>query len=302
MWLSSVAFAGVWVHDPGAGYVQLSAVHQESSRVFLDTGAVVPQADPALLGHLSPLFDEGRYATGELSLYGELGIVRGIELVGSLPVRTVSNRWSFAQGSYPDIVQENAGLGDLSAGARVGVVREGWALSGLATVRLPLYDNAPAVLHVEAGNSDFEDDRVPLGAGTTDVDLGAGVGRGLGRGWALAEAGLRIRNRHFSTVLPARLQLGAKPVDRLAVWLGADAWLSLGDGSAPDAFRDRWGKGPVAIDNQSVLSASFGASVALGAGVGLLATVGRAVYAVRFPLLTTASVGVSWTFDARGTP
>ena len=60
MWWSSVALAGVWVHDPGAGYLQLAGAHQESGRVFLDSGAVEGSLGSAELD--GRLRDEARAA------------------------------------------------------------------------------------------------------------------------------------------------------------------------------------------------------------------------------------------------
>jgi hypothetical protein len=152
---------------------------------------------------------------------------------------------------------------------------------------------------VEAGNSDFEDDRVPLGMGTLDAELGGGLGYGGRWGWALAEVGIRARSQQFSAVVPARVQGGLKPVDRLAVWAGAGLQASLGNGRAPDFFRDRWGKGPIAIDDQSALVIDAGVGVDLGDGFGVTAGASRVVWALRFPALPSASLGLTWSGSVR---
>jgi hypothetical protein len=171
-------------------------------------------------------------------------------------------------------------------------------VSGGAIVRAPLYDNAPAALRMEAGDSDLTDDRVPLGQGTYEAEVTGGVGRGFGHGWTLIEAGLRARNRHYSLVVPGRVQLGISGAG-VSTWLGADWAISLGNGDAPDFFRDRWGKGPLVIDNQRYVAGSIGVSVAVASGVTVLATGSRTLAGARFPLLTAASLGASWTFQRK---
>jgi hypothetical protein len=86
-------------------------------------------------------------------------------------------------------------------------------------------------------------------------------------------------------------------VDRVSVWLGANLQASLGNGQAPDFFRDRWGKGPIALDNQSSLTADLGGIVAIARGWGVVVDGWRVLWAERYPALTGASVGVSWDFS-----
>lgn len=296
--LAGVAHAGVWVHRAGESYAQLVVGHAWSDRVLLDDGSAVPQTDPALVGDLSPLFDHAAYTATELSAYGEIGLGRGFELVGSLPLRSARNTWSLAKGAYPDIVQPNFGLGDLAFGARYGGQRGAWAGSAYLSGTAPLYSNRPEDLHSEAGNSDFEDDRTPLGQGTLNLDAGYGVGVGSAHGWGLAEAGLRIRSQGYSEVVPLRLQ-GGVHLGPVATWLGADAQLSLGNGSAPAFFRDRWGKGPISVNDQNVLTAELGAQADLWRGLGVTVGASRVVAGQRFPLLTAARAGLTWKGSPR---
>ena len=293
-WGVATALAGVWVHDNGEGYGQLTYAYQRSARMFLPDGRLVEQTDEALLGHIAPLLSAGRYAAHDVTMYTEIGLGRGFEAMASLPMRHVENRFTLARGAYPPIRHANLGLGDLSVGGRYGTGGGPTVASTYANVRIPLYDNRPEALGIEAGNSDFEDDRVPLGQGTVDLDVGGSVGTGGSAGWALAEAGIRVRSQGYSTAVPVRTQLGIQPLDRWSAWAGADLTMALGDGSAPDAFRDPWGKGPIVIDNQSALNLSVGTAVQLVGGLGLTAEARRTVWGVRFPELTTIAAGVSW--------
>ncbi|MEZ4235488.1 MAG: hypothetical protein R3F59_04860 [Myxococcota bacterium] len=305
MWLWAAvvgeASAGVWVRDAGDAYVQAGLSHAWADRMYLAGGRAVPQANPALLGQLAPLFDRAAFSTTDLSAYGELGLGHGLELSAAVPLRYAERRWSFAS-DWPDLRNHGVGLGDLAVGLRLGKVAGGWAGSGGLVARAPLYDNSPEALRVEAGNSDLADDRVPLGQGTYELEATAGGGRGFGKGWALVEAGLRARNRHFSLVVPGRVQVGVKPVAPVAAWVGADWAVSLGNGEAPDVFRDRWGKGPLVVDDQRSLAVSLGGSVEVAEGISVLATGARTVAGSRYPVLTTLGLGVSVVRSVRRGP
>lgn len=285
-----VAAAGVWVNDPHNGYAQISYTHQQSDTLFLEDGRAAPQTE--LLHEISPLFSRGRYSGNEASVYLEYGVLPHLELVASLPYRALRNRWTFSGGPLEDILHENSGFGDVSAGLRAGDVGGGYAFSGYVIGRAPLYDNSPEVLRMEAGNADLWDDRVPLGQGTMELDLGLSGGLGTSRFWALAEAGLRVRDRQYSSALPSRLQLGMRPVERLALWTGIDGTLPLTNGKAPDTFTVAYGKGPLVVDRQSFLTPSLGLAVDLVGLSGVTFTAGRTLAGSRFPRLTTLTFGL----------
>ncbi|MEQ1565314.1 MAG: hypothetical protein ABMA64_06725 [Myxococcota bacterium] len=291
---TSAAWAGVWVRPGGEVYAQVGWTHQQSSQIFDASGALRPQTDPRYVGSLSEVFSAGRYRADELSTWVELGLGHGFELFGSLPLRHAATTWTFTRGS-DTLTQPNTGFGDASAGARFGGTRGPFAGSIAAAVRAPLYDNAPEALGLEAENLDFYDDQVPLGPGTIDVDLSVAGGYGAQLGWAQLELGARARDRGYSEALTGRLQLGAKPAPAVAGWVGLAGVASLGNGRAPDRFVDRWGRGPPAIDAQSWLEGSIGASWTAVGGFGPLAGITRTLTGARFPAVTTTFVGVSWT-------
>ncbi len=290
--LGAAAHAGVWVRERGSVYLQTSLQHSVSERAFDPDGVLRESVDEVFMGDDAPVFDEGRSATTDLVTYGEIGLGNGFEIVGSLPVRVTSGRYSFASGLAPDVVNGQVGFGDAAAGARFGKVIHSSALSVLAAVRLPLYDNDHEVLRTQAGNSDFYDDRVPLGNGTIDFDLSAGAGTSWGWGWALLEVGGRLRNRQYSAVLPGRIQVGFHPIDRVSAWLGADGAWSLGNGAAPDFYVDEYGKGPTVVDDQSFVAGTIGASIDASDRVGFYAGGSRVIAAESYPLLTSTSGGV----------
>ena len=290
--LGAAAHAGVWVRERGGVYLQTSVQHSRSERSYGPDGVLRESVDEVFMGDDAPVFDEGHTATTDLVTYGELGLGHGFELVGSLPVRIASGRYSFASDLAPDVVNGHVGFGDAALGARFGRVIRSSALSVLAAVHLPLYDNDHEVLRTQAGNSDFYDDRVPLGNGTVDFDLSAGAGTSWGWGWALLEAGGRIRNRQYSAAIPGRIQVGFRPIHPVALWLGADGVQSLGNGRAPDFYVDEWGKGPTVVDDQSYVAGTIGASVDATERLGFYAGGSRVIAASSYPLLTSISAGV----------
>lgn len=295
------AHAGVWVQGPGEAWLQGSVSASTSSSLHDADGARTSVSDPSLFGNAGVLFDGGRYLGVDVAAYGEVGLGHGVEVVASLPGRFATQRWSWAVGAQPPIVQRNVGLGDLSAGARVGTTTpKGLALSLYGGGRAPLYDNHPRALRTAPANADFYDDRVPLGQGTLEAEALGGIGTGTGplHGWALFEGGVRIRNRGYSTALPARAQLGVKtgPFD---AWLGADATVSLGDGDAPDDFLDAWGKGPLVVDNPSWLTLELGALVPLSDRWSVVASASQVVAGRRWAVLTRGSLGLAWSGPLR---
>lgn len=293
--VAAPASAGVWVRDPGSAWFQGSFSATTGARVFDAQGQLLPATDDVFMGSVAPLFETGRYTGLEGSVYTELGVIRGLEVVAALPVRRVAMRWQWREGTEPPVVHTNTGLGDTTLGARVGGTVGGVALSLYAGTRLPLYDNSPETLNLEAGNSDFYDNVVPLGQGTIDGEALVGVGTGIGvlDGWALLEAGGRVRDRGFSTALPGRLQVGIKP-GGVATWLGLDGVASLGDGDAPDHFVDPWGKGPLVPDHQSWLAANVGVLVPLHPDWSVLVTGSHVLAARRYPSLAQGAIGIAW--------
>lgn len=289
---ASPAQAGVWVHDPGSAWLQIGWRHTSASKVFTGSGTKVPMVSPKVAGRqLGALFESGNFTGDELAMYAEVGVVKGLEVYGRLPVRWGRTTWDLPGPT--ELRQQNVGLGDALVGARAGGTRGPVAMSLRAQVGMPLYDNRPAALNRGAGNSDFYDDRPPLGQGTIDVDLGGGVGVGFGRGWAQLDQTVQLRNRGYSTAFPGTAQLGL----RAAPWLagfGELGWrLTAADGHQPTFFLDQWSKSPLVIDRQHQLAVGGGVIVqplanreGLEKGLGVSArydsiVVGRRAAAVR---------------------
>ena len=292
---AEVATAGPWVHEAGSAYGQLTAAWSGASQIFDPEGTPRPQTDPAYLGYLSPVFSEGRADVAGISAYGELGLGRGLEVAAALPLQAAWTRWAFARGSSEDIVQRNLGLGDLRTWIRAGRTGGARAASLGLGASLPLYDNRLEKLNIEPGNSDFYDDRVPLGAGVIALEVVGAVGVSLpwAGGWIQEETAFRGRFQGYSESVPLRLQVGFAPRP-ITGWLAADAEFSLRNGPAPDSFRDAWGKGPLAIDGQDHLSGEFGGAVAVSESWSAMATLSHTFWGRSFPVASRLAAGVTY--------
>jgi hypothetical protein len=257
--LIAAAGAGPWVHDPGRFYARAGYDRFQATQSFDEQGERAPNDDERFLQRLDGVFSKGTYTGQTLSAYAELGIAPHLEVFGSLPYALAQNRWTWAQGDEPDVVQDNAGFGDALGGLRAGLTKGPYAASLSASVRGPLYDNAPELLGTETGNTDFTDDKVPLGQGTIDVDALAAGGVSLPfPGWASLETGVRLRDRGYATGLPGAVQVGWKPAGRIATWANASWLWTFGGGDQPDFHYDDYGKGPTIIDGQRWLKAGVG--------------------------------------------
>jgi hypothetical protein len=291
---STRAWAGPWVHPAEVGFFELSASWQMDSRMWDPAGELLPVADETYLSQLSGVFDRGRYDALDLTAYGEMGLGSGIEVAGSLPARYARQTWEFARGSAHPVVQPNAGLGDAYLAVRYGI-QPGPAISLTVGARAPLYDNAPAELGTEPGNSDFYDDRVSLGAGVTALEPVLAIGSSLAgsRAWVQGDVGARLRNRKYSAMIPSHLQVGAAS-GRLTGWVGAELQLSLHDGAAPDFFTDVYGKGPLVVDGQEWASVDAGALIRASGPWKIAVGASRTVWGRSFPLVSSVRAGVAF--------
>ena len=292
------SWAGPWVKERGQLYTRVGYDYYRATKAFDNDGNRASMADERFLSHLGGVFDEGAFASHTGSFYGEVGLGWHLEAFGSLPLSRVSNTWSFAVGESDDIVQTNAGFGDVVGGLRVGGLWKGWAGSLSTSIRAPLYDNHPEVLNQESGNTDFYDDKVPLGQGTIDVDITAAGGtgwalRGLS-GWASLEQAVRFRDRDYATAFPGMFQLGVKPVPPLAVMWNTFWQVTADNGSQPDFYFDAYGKGPTIIDRQHYLKTAVGAMFDVREGLALEASVGSTLVGARTAAGWSAGCGMSY--------
>jgi hypothetical protein len=299
----AAARAGVWVRPEGEGFAQIGYGLSTATHTFDEGGHALPMASPHFLGDAAPLFERGRFTGHELGAYVEAGAARHVEVFGSLPLRASLATWDWAVPGNEPIHHTQLGAGDAVAGARYGRVGNGgaWSLSG--SLRVPLYDNAPEALNQGAGNSDFVDDRPPLGQGTVDIDVGGAAGVSLGgRGWALAEAGLRLRDRGYASQIPARAQVGWSVVQQAAPIADIEGLWTVGTGTVPTTWRDAFEKGPVIVDGVRRLTLGGGLLVRPFAGevgtrlhgLGAIARASAVVSGARTARSVGGTVSVFW--------
>lgn len=197
--LTSAALAGPWVHPQGEGYLRLGADH------FQAASGVVDGASTGL-----------QYRSESLSLYGEWGLGRRTQLVGSLPMVTATQRELDSEGA----VWRHTWTGDL----RVELdhaLRAGQPLALGAELRVPTYRD-PAEYARAQGVSDallpsFVLNFPQLGDQNVDLTLKVLGGASSARAWVWGEAGPRLRFGGFAHGLHAASSVGAWAVpERLA--------------------------------------------------------------------------------------
>ena len=299
VWAVGAAAAGTWVREPGHGYVQLAGAYTVAVSRFTEEGRRLPMVDPHFVPeNFEQVFASGRTTQIEASVYAELGVVPGLELVGQLPLRRVVADWAFAQGG--ETVQlANLALGDAVVGARYGRLVPRGTVSAAVLLRAPLYDNAPERLGIEAGNTDLYDDRPPVGAGAVELDLVVAGGTSGSAGWAQAELGLRLRDRQLGAQLPARVQAGARFGRAFACFAELEALVTVADGKAPNEYLDAFTKGPIALDRAAwlrpaigLLIEPFSSAEATRSGMpGLIVRAGTILLGRRTSATTTITAG-----------
>jgi hypothetical protein len=125
---ADVARAGAWTKPPGGGYVKLGSASFVSSFAYDDAGERAA-TDPYLL------------QAQTLYFYGEVGVAPNLTLTGYVPYVLATNHQTDAKIRFTTI-----GLGDVSAGATLGLVQGGpLVLAAKLDVKVPLYEGAPSV-------------------------------------------------------------------------------------------------------------------------------------------------------------
>ncbi len=217
--LLNAAQAGPWVKDPGHAYVKAGFVRFAADEYVDPTD---PQGATAAQAGETP-----EYVGNTWHLYGEVGLLKPVQLVFNLPYVASRNR-------YGETLYANRALGDAEVGLAAGHSLGDWPISLTVVAKLPLYDNGQLLDYGYLGA------RFPsIGDGQVDLTAMAAVGRGFRagafQGWAAAEVGYRHRtewwlgdsskpDRELLDGIPWRLQLGWSPRkgDRDLGWLSVD--------------------------------------------------------------------------------
>ncbi|MEQ1571144.1 MAG: hypothetical protein ABMA64_36275 [Myxococcota bacterium] len=232
--LVSIAEAGPWVRAPGAWYTKV-AVNRFRAGEYVVPGAAEAPAGPS-------------YQATTASVYSELGLAPGLQLVVDAP-------WSWATNQFDGstLVYRADGPGSLRAGLGYGSTRA--PVSAHVLARVPLFANGAPETFAPA-----------LGEEQVDVDVvlsaGASAPAGESRLWGAADVGGRVRTGLVlasepvvvdgGDALTGRLQLGVSPT-----WHGqAFGW----------AFVEAAGFTGVGSARRSA-TVSAGAAIPLGSGL-----------------------------------
>lgn len=165
--------AGQWVESPGAGWVSVTAYHQDTRERF-DTR-----------GDERRFFAEGHAVTTSVYVTGTVGVVPGVDVWAQVP---------FHRLRFDDLVDERTttGIGDPRLWLRVAPLRFAGSAFPLAVrggVKLP------------AGDFPIDAEVIPLGEGQRDWEVMVEVGHSFFPApvYAMAWVGYRWRERHDET-------------------------------------------------------------------------------------------------------
>ncbi|MCB9741838.1 MAG: hypothetical protein H6740_04435 [Alphaproteobacteria bacterium] len=222
--LTATALAGPWVHPQGEGYLRLGGDHFQAASGVVD-------------GQSTGL----QYRSESLSLYGEWGLGRSTQLVGSLPMVTATQREAEGEGA----IWRHTWTGDLRLELD-HALKPGRPLALGAELRLPTYRD-PAQFAEAQG---VEPSLLPsfvlnfpqLGDRNVDLTLKALGGVSGARGWAWGELGPRLRFGGYAHSLHAASSVGAWAVpDHLALAAWTNLTLRAPWITPERATRQEWG-------------------------------------------------------------
>ena len=167
--LLSIDVQAQWIEAPGKGWVQVSLYHHDTTKRFDEQRNV------------ESLFNEdSRSITTSLILTGVVGVYRGVDVWGQLPVHRLA---------FNDIAadRESFGIGDPRFHLRIGPSLFGWSTSIPVAVR--------GGVKLAIGDFPVDSEIVPLTEGQTDWELLLELGHSFYPApvYAVAWAGYRWR-------------------------------------------------------------------------------------------------------------
>ncbi len=186
--------AGPWTRARGGHYTKLALSYLYTETEFDHRGDEVPVLTS------NPLVQSAAYREVGLSAYVEYGLTDRTSLVGSLPFKILTSRRTEIS-SLADLIRDvdvtNAGLGDLSIGARRGLV------AGRRPVAVELLAKLPLGYEVNPDNSG-----PALGSGEPDLTASAMAGLTLRGAYLTATAAYRIRGGPLANDAGFAAQIG----------------------------------------------------------------------------------------------
>jgi len=272
--LAGPAAGGPWTRAKGGHYAKFSASYLYTDTEYDYQGNEVP------LLTSNPLVQSAAYREVDLSAYVEYGITDRISLVGTLPFKILTSRRTEIS-DIADLIREidatNAGLSDLSIGARQALVTGRWPVSVEVTGKVPLgYDATP-------------DNGAPaLGTGYADLSGALLAGRSARGIYATASAAYRVRGGPLADDVGFAAQLGGSGGGFSAQAL-LEGWYSTVDPEPLDV------SSTVAVPNQDVLKLIASLGWQLNTEAAIVAEVYHVLQAKNAPAGTTAAVGLVLT-------
>lgn len=177
------ANAGAWTQSSGGYYGEFETSYVRAGHERNHEGERLPIFAERLN------FTDATYEEVNARLYGEFGVRPNLTLIGKLYAKYAEERRTELGGVYFDSFRNNTwsfGLGDATAGMRVGVLREPLVLSIQTQLKVPLgYDASP------------ENSTPPLGNGEVDGDASLQVGKSFGLLYVTGTGGYRVRGGVF---------------------------------------------------------------------------------------------------------
>jgi len=242
----TVATAGPWVRDAGSGFAKIGTTRFISDNGFVD-------------GEATGL----AYQSQSVDTYVEVGLGRGIQVVGSLPFVAASNQ---ASG---DVAWRHAWTGDLRLEID-GRLHPSKPFAWGVELRVPTYRDPFAygkARNMETNLLEATATNFPqLGDTNLDVTVKGMAGLSFKRGWFTAEAGPRFRTEGFASGAYGSMSLGlwALP-DTIGVSLYSNANVNLWGGDPDIPSREiTYVQGAVFATG---LDAIPGAGIQIAAGV-----------------------------------
>jgi hypothetical protein len=190
------AEAGAWTQAAGGHYLELESSYVKASYERNHLGERVPIFAERLN------FSDATYEEVNARLYGEYGATGRLTLIGKLFAKYAEEKRTEIGGVYFDNFRNNTwslGLGDLTAGARLGLLGHPVVASVESQVKIPLgYDASP------------DNATPPIGNGEVDADVRLLLGRSLGRIYVTGGAGYRVRGGVFHDEYLYELEVGSE--------------------------------------------------------------------------------------------
>jgi hypothetical protein len=268
------AWAGPWVQPRGGHYAKFSASYLYTTSELDADGNEVP------LLETNELVQSAAYREVVLFGYVEYGWRDRMTVLASLPYKiATSRRTEISQDAsiLRDVDVTNAGLSDLSLGARGALLRGRRPVAIEAGLKLPLgYDDAP------------DNGGPALGTGKVDFEAALLAGFGARHVYGSARGAYRVNGGSLDDQVGFSAQLGGSYGRGFAQAL-VEGWYTTGEIAPLDV------SSTVRVPNQDVLKLIASVGLRTGAHASVVAEVYHVLDGRSAPTGTTAALGIAIT-------